>query len=76
MTNPTGINYIALVLDNKIEQILAFDDRLTSIILSNPLIVDITASDGSPTQEFGATYDPVTKTFTPPTPSSDQIPNP
>jgi hypothetical protein len=58
---------IAYVIDNEVVDILHTDDRLGAILLSNPVIVDITKNffneNNQPNILIGASYDPKTNTF-------------
>jgi hypothetical protein len=60
--------HIALVIDNVHVQEMRVDDRMAAILLSDPLIIDVTGSDGNPTARFGDEYNPSTGTFTTPPP--------
>jgi hypothetical protein len=54
---------LAFVLDNKVVDVLRTDERLAAIFLSQPIVVDVTGPDGSPTTETGYNYDPITGNF-------------
>lgn len=43
---------LAFIIDNEIVEILQYDERMASIFLSNPLIVDITKYSISKDWEF------------------------
>jgi hypothetical protein len=62
---------IALVIDNQVVDIIHTDDRLAAILLSNPLIIDVTDNideDGNLVIMVNppSTYNPETKQFTNP----------
>ncbi len=61
--------HIALVIDNVHVQEMRVDDRMAAILLSDPLIIDVTGSDGNAIAKFGDVYDPATGTFTTPPPT-------
>lgn len=59
---------LAYIIDNEIVDILHTDERLGAIMLSEPLIIDISENfydeENRPTILVGALYDPKTNTFT------------
>lgn len=59
---------LAYIIDNEIVDILHTDERLGAIMLSEPLIIDISENfydeENRPTILVGALYDPETNTFT------------
>ena len=58
---------VAFILDNEIVDILHTDERLAAILLSNPIIYDVTGKlieDGG-TVNLGATYNASDDTFSP-----------
>jgi hypothetical protein len=58
---------IAFVIDGEVIDILHTDERLASIFLSQPEIVDVTSEDGSGAiTQVGASYDKETGIFTSP----------
>ena len=56
-------NIIAYVLDNTVEQITHVNDRTAAILLSEPLILNVT-DRGIRAVQKGDIYDPETNTFT------------
>lgn len=54
---------VAFILDNMVVDILHTDERLASIFLSNPIIVDVTEPYNSSTIDMGWEYNPKTKEF-------------
>lgn len=62
---------IAFVIDGEIVDILHTDERLASIFLSNPTIIDVSGmlKEQGGVVEVGATYNDETKEFTPVTPT-------
>ena len=56
---------IAFIIDNKVVEILNTDERLSAILLSNPLILDVTDKMNNPEEYvmIGATYNPETGSF-------------
>ena len=58
---------IAFVLDGQVADILHTDERLASIFLSNPIIIDVTGNlyGSGGTVNVGASYNEETKEFTP-----------
>jgi hypothetical protein len=64
--NPLPPHKIAFIIDNEVTQVLAADDRIAAIWLSEPIIVDVTGVKGSKGEEeisAGMIYDPETKTY-------------
>ena len=58
---------VAFIIDNIVVDIINTDERLAAIMLSEPLVIDITGvSPGQDGLYINAKYDPETKTFTPP----------
>jgi hypothetical protein len=59
---------IAFILDGQVVDILHTHDRLAAILLSEPLIVDITEVKSDANSEIlpGYTYNATANTFTPP----------
>lgn len=55
---------IAFVIDNKVVDILHTDERLAAIMLSEPVILDVTGENGSQNAHVGDTYNPENQTFT------------
>jgi len=59
---------LAYIIDNEIVDILHTDERLGAIMLSEPLIIDISDNfydeENRPTILVGALYDPETNSFT------------
>jgi hypothetical protein len=54
---------VAFVLDNKVVDVLHTDERLGAILLSNPLIVDVTGDNNTQLAFLDDTYNPDTNTF-------------
>lgn len=54
---------LAFVIDNKVVDVLHTDERLASIFLSEPKVVDITPSDGIQQVFVDYTYDESTQSF-------------
>jgi len=67
---PTPPIKLAYIIDNEIVDILHTDQRLGAIMLSEPLIIDISENfydeENRPTILIGATYSPETNSFTNP----------
>ena len=59
---------VAFIIDGEVIDIVGTDERLASIFLSQPIIVDVTGPDGSPTAYIGYSYDQATGKFTKPKP--------
>lgn len=57
-------NKLAFVIDGKIVETFYTDHRFAAILLSDPIVVDIT--EMSNTLSYGYDYHPETGTFTPP----------
>lgn len=57
------IHKIALILNEEVVDVLFTDERLAAILLSEPVIVNITGDDGKQLADYGDTYDSVTQTF-------------
>jgi len=54
---------LAFIIDNEVVQVFECDERLAAILLSEPVVVDITAAN--PIENMShADYDPATKTIT------------
>lgn len=64
LTDPTPIK-IAYILDGQVVDILHTDERLGSIFLSNPIIVDVSHlfENGTSSVVVGTKYDADTKQF-------------
>jgi hypothetical protein len=65
MTNQLPPVKVAFILDNEIVDILHTDERLSAILLSNPVIKEVTGmllEDGG-NVHLGGIYDPNTDTF-------------
>jgi hypothetical protein len=54
---------VAFVLDNKVVDVLHTDERLGAILLSNPVIVDVTGENNTQLAFLDDTYNPETNTF-------------
>jgi hypothetical protein len=66
MTNQLPPVKVAFILDNEVVDILHTDERLSAILLSNPIIKDVTGmliEDGG-NVHLGSNYDPETELFT------------
>jgi len=59
-------NIVAYVLDNKVVQTIHLDDRMAAIVLSEPLVINIT-DRGIGAVKNGDVYDPETDAFYRPT---------
>jgi hypothetical protein len=63
---PDNLSYIALIIDNEVVQIITASDRFYAMMMSNPIIKDVTgqtAIEGGIVQA-GVIYNPETDTFT------------
>jgi hypothetical protein len=63
---PVGL---AFIIDGEVVEVLRTNDRLGAILLSDPVIVDISDkvhNDGTSDVQTGATYNPLTSEFTNP----------
>ncbi len=56
---------IAFIIDNKVVELLNTDERISAILLSNPLIMDVTDRTNNPDEYVmvGSTYNPETNKF-------------
>lgn len=56
---------LAMILDNKVIDIMHTDTRFAAILLSNPVVVDITPEEGQEELKtfVGDTYDPESELF-------------
>jgi hypothetical protein len=54
---------IAFVIDNKVVDILHTDERLAAIMLSEPIIVNVTGENGQQIAQVEDSYDPSTGSF-------------
>jgi hypothetical protein len=54
---------IALILNGKVLDILFINERLAAILLSDPIIVNVTGDDGKQLADYADIYDPATQTF-------------
>lgn len=54
---------IAFVIDNKVVDILHTDERLAAIMLSEPIIVNVTGENGQQIAQVEDSYDPETGSF-------------
>lgn len=59
-------NIVAYVLDNQVVQTIHLDERMAAIVLSEPLVIDVTEF-GKQGVRNGDIYDPETGTFSRPT---------
>ncbi len=61
---------IAYIIDNEVVDVLHTDERLGAILLSNPVVIDVTENffnkNNQPNILIGASYDAATNTFTNP----------
>jgi hypothetical protein len=70
MDNASQVNLtpikVAYIIDNKVVDVLHTDERLSSIFLSNPVVVDVTKQfdADSSSIRIGMDYDPATGQFT------------
>ena len=69
MTGPTeeqinAMSRIALIIDNEVVDVLSCEERLGAILLSNPLIIDITERVLNEKINPGYFYNPESNTFT------------
>jgi|688.fasta_scaffold1035372_1 hypothetical protein len=55
---------VAFVIDNVVADVLHTDERLASIFLSNPLVVDISDFENKDKISVNSEYDPATGEFT------------
>jgi len=55
-------NIVAYVLDNEVVQTIHLDERMAAIVLSEPLVIDVTEL-GKQGVRNGDIYDPETGTF-------------
>jgi hypothetical protein len=63
---PDNLSYIALIIDNEVVQIITASEKFYAMMMSNPIIKDVT---GQTVQEGGIVqagimYNPETDTFT------------
>jgi hypothetical protein len=55
---------VAFIIDNEVVDVIHTDDRLGAILLSEPIMVDVSdLFEGDNNVLPGDTYDPATKTF-------------
>ena len=66
--NPT-INHIAAIIDGVVQQMLAVDNRVAAILLSNPTFVDATLPDGKPRAKYLDEYNSASDSFYTPVPT-------
>jgi hypothetical protein len=59
-------NIVAYVIDNQVVQIIHVDERMAAVVLSEPLVIDVTEL-GKQGVRNGDIYDPETGTFSRPT---------
>ena len=63
---PDNLSYIALIIDNEVVQVITASDRFYAMMMSNPIIKDVTGKtiqEGGIVQA-GVIYNPETDTFT------------
>lgn len=60
------VNKIAFIIDDEVVDIIYAHDRLAAVLLSDPLIVEVTGvkNDGNNDVNMGDTYNKKTKKFT------------
>lgn len=60
------VNKIAFIIDDEVVDIIYAHDRLSAVLLSDPLIVEVTdvKNDGNNDVNMGDTYNKKTKKFT------------
>lgn len=65
MTNQTPPVKVAFIIDNEVVDILHTDERLSSILLSNPVMKDVTGMlvENGGSVHLGAVYDPETDSY-------------
>jgi hypothetical protein len=61
MTYVASAAMLAFVIDGEVVQVMGTDERLAAILLSEPVIVDVTGID--PTLVTSANFDVTTNTF-------------
>jgi hypothetical protein len=54
---------LALVLNEEVVDVLFINERLAAILLSDPIIVNVTGDDGKQLADYGDIFDPATQTF-------------
>jgi hypothetical protein len=59
-------NIVAYVIDNQVVQTIHVDERMAAVVLSEPLVIDVTEL-GKQGVQNGDIYDPETGTFSRPT---------
>lgn len=57
------LHKIAFIIDEEVIDVLYINERLAAILLSEPIIVNVTGDDGKQLADYGDTYDPTTQTF-------------
>ena len=57
---------IAFIVDNVVVDILHTDERLAAMLLSDPVVINVTGEDGNQIAQYGDIYDPSTQSFTKP----------
>lgn len=63
-TETEGFIYkLALILNEEVVDVLFINERLAAILLSDPIIVNVTGDDGKQLADYGDIYDPATQTF-------------
>ena len=61
MTYEASAAMLAFVIDGEVVQVMGTDERLAAILLSDPIIVDVTGIE--PTLVTSANFDVTTNTF-------------
>jgi hypothetical protein len=54
---------LAFILDGNVVDVLHTDERVATMFLSEPIIVEVTGLDGTPTAKIGYNYHPATGNF-------------
>lgn len=57
------LHKIAFIIDEEVIDVLYINERLAAILLSEPIIVNVTGDDGKQLADYGDIYDPTTQTF-------------
>jgi len=76
MTNSNQLPPVKLAFisaDSKVLDVLHTDERLGSILLSNPIFVDVTGPNNEPTVDNGWNYNPETGEISMPQPGTPII---
>jgi len=57
------LHKIAFIIDEEVVDVLYINERLAAILLSEPIIVNVTGDDGKQLADYGDIYDSTTQTF-------------